>query len=214
MRLLGIAFLVGCGFQSQAAIPDGNSSIDARGPMTTDAEPDAMPGAAFDYGRCPATYRAALPGPSLYRLIRDGHRAWEQSDACNRDLADATHLVILETAAELASIVEFLEATKDGIAHDSLWIGGVQRPSANRPGDSWIGFDGASLLDIWNQGEPNDDGNSAEDDHKEQFAMIQQDHDALDDAAGGISGGALCECDGKRLSADVINTINANRLAN
>jgi hypothetical protein len=173
-----------------------------------------MSGATFDYARCPASYQAALLGPSRYRVLGDGHRAWEQSDTCNLDLPGATHLVILETADELARVAGFLAHANDGIAHNSLWVGGVQRRTTTRPGESWIGFDGAPLLDSWNNGEPNDDGGSGENDHKEQFAMIEHNHDGLADAAGNISGGALCECDGKRLSPDVVATINDNRLPN
>jgi hypothetical protein len=58
------------------------------------------------------------------------------------------------------------------------------------------------------------DGGGTETDHREQFAMLERNHDALSDLPGNTSSGALCECDGKSLLADVIATIEANRLAN
>lgn len=213
MRVIGIVVLAGCGFQSQASAADAvgpGQPIDAQ--VVPDAVPEVDAVASFDYARCPGSYTAALPGPTRYRVLIDGHRAWEQSDACNADLPGATHLVILETAAELHAVEDFLETASAGIARNSLWIGGVQRSTATRPDDAWLGFDGAPLPALWANNEPQD-GGGTENDHREQFAMLEGKHDGLSDLDGNTNSGALCECDGKPLAAEVIGLIEANRLA-
>jgi hypothetical protein len=175
--------------------------------------PDAPTVVGFDYAHCPSSYNAALPGPTRYRLLIDGHRAWEQSDACILDVPGATHLAVLETPDELAAVVAFL-AQSNGIAHDAIWLGGVQRRTALQPAEAWIRFDDSPLqAELWDRNEPND-GGGTETDHLEQFTMLEHDHTALTDVNGSVSSGALCECDGKPLNEDVIATIEANRLAN
>jgi hypothetical protein len=205
MRVFWIGVLAGCGFQSQAAAPDAAS--------TELPEPDAPLVIGFDYARCPASYNAALPGPTRYRLLIDGHRAWEHSDACNLDVPGATHLAVVDTTDELAAMVAFL-AQANGIAHDGIWLGGVQRRTALQPGEAWIGFDDSPLpVELWDRNEPND-GGGTETDHLEQFTMLEHAHTALTDVNGSVNSGALCECDGVPLNADVVATIEANRLAN
>jgi len=215
MRSAWVFLVAGCGFQSQPAELDGVPGVVDASPGTGPADgpdADATPG-PFDYARCPASYtNDDLPGPSRYRLIPDGHRAWEQSDACNGDLSGATHLVILETAAEVSRVAALVDQPRMGIAHSAVWVGGVQRATATQPGAAWLGFDGAPLIDLWDDGEPNDDGHSGEADHREQFAMIEHHNTALEDTDGRIAAGALCECDGHPPPAEVLATIDANRL--
>jgi len=222
MRVVWIILLAGCGFQSQRSLSgDTAQAPDAALPSpapdaTAGGEPDAgaRPTGPFDYARCPATYtNNDLAGPSRYRVITDGHRAWEQSDACNLDLPGATHLVIFETAAELSRAVAFVDHPRTGIAHDAVWVGGVQRPTAAQPRDGWLGFDGAALIDMWQPGDPDDGGNSGEADHLEQFALIDRDSAGLADDDGRLELGAICECDGKSVPAAVLAAIDANRVA-
>jgi hypothetical protein len=198
MQTAWIVFLAGCGFQAQLAAPDATSG--------TSAAPDD----AFTFAECPASYDVALPGPSHYRLIKEGHRAWEQSDACNRDVVGATHLVVVENLQELTDIANFVDSTTAGIAGDAVWIGGVQRPTAATPRDAWYGFDGALLFDGWGAQEPNDHGGD-ESDHEEQFVKIQKTRHYFTDSSGNESDGALCECDGKPPDASAAQPIAGYR---
>lgn len=225
MRVVWSILLAGCGFQSQPAIfmdtsPAADATVLSPGPgpdATVGGSRDAGPGAPtgpFDYARCPVTYtNDDLPGPSRYRVITDGHRAWEQSDACNGDLPGATHLVIFETAAELTRAAAFVDHPRTGLAHNAVWVGGVQRRTAEQPRDGWLGFDGAALIDLWQLGDPDDNGNSGEADHREQFAMIDHHNVALADDDGRLELGAICECDGAAVPAAVLAAIDANRVA-
>lgn len=213
MRTTWIVLVAGCGFQSQAAVPDANPSGDpGDAGELLDAAPDSGGTAVFDHATCPASYNVELPGPTRYRLIVNGHRAWEQSDACNADLPGASHLVIFETVAEAEAVVAFMEPNR-GIARDSIWVGAVQRPTATQPDEQWLGFDGQPLIDVWHDNEPNDFFNN-ESDHQEQFALIERRRDGMIDISGSTNAGALCECDGKPLSQDVLATIDANRRPN
>lgn len=192
MRVFWVAVVAGCGFETPA-------------PLGTKAGVDQ--GAGFDAATCPASYRAALPGPSRYRLITAGAPAWVQSDLCNLDLPGATHLVVLETMPEVVAVSGLVDAT-GGIARNAVWIGGVQEIRALTPRDNWLGFDGQPLIDAWHTGEPND---GSIEDHREQFVQIQLGRRYFTDSAGTDSNGALCECDGKSLPSNVIDAITSNR---
>ena len=188
MRAICIVFIAGCGFHSPAGGADGTS-------------PDADTGGSSTLV-CPASYDVrGLPGPSRYRLIKTGHPAWEQSDACNQDMPGATHLAVIETAKELADIDAYMRPGL-GAEGDSLWIGAVQPPTAISPGDGWIGFDGAPLFNGWGGSEPNDHTDNNETNHEEQFIRVTRTSPKtyfIDDG-GDKSFGALCECDGKPIS--------------
>src|SRR5512140_115676 len=162
MRPFWIVFIVGCGFQSPAGVTDGM-------PPDTDV---ASPGGGSL--QCPSTYNAlGLTGPSLYRLIKIGHPAWEQSDDCNDDQPGSTHLVVIGSPQELADIKKFVVNPALGLIGGRLWIGGVQPKNATSPGDGWLGFDGAPLIDGWLNGEPKD-GGGGENNHLEQFVVMEQ----------------------------------------
>ncbi len=202
MKTAWILLVAGCGFQSPPGMPGETDGSDG-----TATAPDA----SFDYASCPASYNVtALPGPSRYRLIIDGHRAWEQSDACNQDMPVATHLVVIETTQELAAVVAFVKTPGAGIAGNALWIGGVQPKTARFPSDGWLGFDGQRLINGWGVGEPNDKGND-ENNHEEQFVKMQQDKAYFIDTAGTDNIGALCECDGKSIAPTVASVIDSYR---
>ncbi len=193
MRALGIVLIAGCGFQSPAGTTDG-------------ASPD--PGATGSGSlQCPMSYNVALSGSSRYRLIIDGHRAWEQSDACNVDAPAATHLVVIETLQEFADIKAFLLGQSSGLAGDGIWIGAVQRMNATSLRDGWLGFDGADLFNGWGNGEPNDGSDNNENNHEEQFAGMEKNSSSFIDFPGSSSFGALCECDGKPIDPTVANLV-------
>jgi hypothetical protein len=192
-----ILLVAGCGFQSPAAT---NGTGGGEG---TPAAPDA----GFDYASCPANYNVtALPGPSRYRLIASGHRAWEQSDDCNNDAPAATHLVVIETPDELAAVRAFASNPGVGLAGSGLYLGGVQLKTATTPSDAWLGFNGAPLINGWGGGEPNDSGGD-ESNHQEQFVMMAQASGFFVDVGGNETFGALCECDGKPIDPNVANVV-------
>ena len=194
MRVAWIALVAGCGFQSN--VPDVGG---------TGAE---IPDSGFDYALCPTSYNVQLPGPSRYRLIANGHPAWEQSDACNRDLPGATHLVVFETMPELMAVSAFVDDPGTTVARNAIWIGAVQLRTAVLASDGWLRFDGAPLIDGWASGEPND---GTIEDHGEQFAFLGRTLRYLVDLSGGTDNGALCECDGKPVAQNATDAILSNR---
>ena len=200
MRAFWIILIAGCGFHS----PPGTTTDPDAGPDTDN------PGS----GQCPASYDVTkLPGPSHYRLIVDGHRAWEQSDDCNDDLPGSTRLVVIETRKEFDDISAYIK-TGLGTAMDSVWIGAVQLPTAATVDTDWLGFDGAPLFDGWGGSEPNDNNTSNPDEanHEEQFVrMTRTNPPYFIDDSGPKMFGAICECDGKPIAATVPALINGYR---
>jgi len=196
-----LLLVAGCGFQSPAAT---NGTDGGEG---TPAAPDA----GFDDASCPVSYSVtAIPGPSRYRLIVNGGRAWEQSDACNQDLQGATHLVVIDSPPELTAVKAFVQNPGAGLAGNALWIGGVQPITATTPSDGWIGFDGKPLINGWGGGEPNDRGND-ESNHEEQFVKMQPDKAYFIDTAGTDILSALCECDGKPIAPTAASMVDSYR---
>lgn len=172
----------------------------------------AIADAGFDAASCPARYDVALPGPSRYRLIADGHPAWTQSEACAADLPGATHLAVLTMSDEIARVGALVTTPPQPIAGNAVWVGAVQQRTAIRPGDDWLWVDGEPLINGWGGVEPNDRGDG-EADHDEQFVKIEKAKPYLTDTAGGDSNGALCQCDGKPIAASAAAAITANRPA-
>lgn len=204
MRAAWISFIAGCGFQAQIATPDGAGAA------------AAAPDSAFDVAACPASYSTVLSGvsgPSRYRVITSGGKAADQSDACNRDLEGATHLIVLDSMPELVAVAALVDSAPDNaIAHNAVWVGGVQPRTAAQPRDQWLGFDDLPLIDQWAGGEPNDGaGGPGESDHSEQFVMVEHNKHYLTDAANSTTSGALCECDGRPVGAIATTTIASNR---
>jgi len=198
MRVAWIALIAGCGFQSPSADPSMGGT--AGDPVDS----------GYDYALCPPSYNVQLPGPTRYRLIPEGHPAWQQSDACMVDLPSATHLVVLETMAEVMAVSGFVDTTPTTIANNAVWVGGVQERTASLPDFGWLGFDGAPLIPaVWATGEPNDGTN--ESDHSEQFVVLERTRRYLVDRGGSNGYGALCECDGKPIAPGAVAAITANR---
>jgi len=211
MRVAWLLVVVGCGFHSQATVgEDAGAIADAATTAPGDGSSDAA--TPIDLTQCPATYATLLTGQtSRYRLITDGHRAWEQSDACAGDLPGHTHLVVLETKGELTAVSALIDNSHLGISSNAVWVGAVQLATALTPDTSWLGFDDQPLIDAWDHGEPNDAGGT-EIDHREQFARLDVGHNGLADSQGGESRGAVCECDGKPLAVLAATTIDLYRV--
>lgn len=208
MRAAWILFIAGCAFQAQAVPTEGTGGA---GPV---------PDAGFAFASCPATYTTVLPGlpaspePSRYRLIATPGKATDQIAACNGDLQGATHLVVLESMPELIAVAALIDGMPDNaIAHNAVWVGGVQQRSALRPDQSWLGFDDHPLTDQWASGEPNDGGGdiaNTELNHSEQFVVVERGKHYLTDVARDTGSGALCECDGKPVGPMATATIADN----
>lgn len=195
---------------------DGGAGHDAAsGDGDAAVPPDAL--------GCPPGYDVVLPSqPSRYRLITTGARGWEQSDACAGDSQDATHLAVVETHAEIASIGALVDQHRDEISGSAVLVGGVQLNTATDTGESWFGFDGRPLIgNEWYHGngddEPNDsDGMEASGGniHKEQFVSIAVDKSGLNDADGADQTnlkGALCECDGHPMAQNAAAAVDSYR---
>ena len=204
MRAAWIVLLAGCGFESPLAMSPMNDA--------PDTPPDApVDNASFDYKLCPASYNAQLPGPSRYRLITNGHSAWDHSATCNADLPQATHLVVLETMQEFTNVKAFVDGLpNNAIVHNAVWIGGVQPKTVAKPDEGWLAFDGTPLIKAWDTTtrEPND--GSGETDHSEQFVFYEHNRPGLADVPGNTNSAVLCECDGKPVDASVASLINSN----
>lgn len=197
MRVAWIALIAGCGFQAHAPL---------------DEEVSPVPDGGFDVASCPASYGVTLPGSgSRYRLIPDGAPAWMQSDACAADLAGATHLVVLESTAELHGAAALVAAPPAPLAGNAIWVGAVQQTTATLPAAEWLWLDGSAVTGFGGI-EPND--RDGRENQEEQFARIEKGKLYLQDSAGTSNNGALCECDGKPIAPAAAAAITANRQAN
>jgi Lectin C-type domain len=212
MRGVWVALVAGCGFHTAGrAMDTGAGEPEPDAPPPIDAAIDAAIApidGGFDVAQCPASYNAALPGPSRYRLVVEAHEAWEHSDACARDLPGATHLVVLNSQAEQTAVATLVAATVT-LAGEAVWIGAVQLRSAARPNDGWLWLDGTALTTGWTNGEPNDIGNN--ENQEEQFVELEKARPTLNDSGGNVGNGALCECDGKPIAANAAAAIISNR---
>jgi hypothetical protein len=188
MRAFGIILIAGCGFHS---------------PAGTSTDPDA--GGSM----CPVSYSLKIHEPSRYRVINNGHPAWEQSDACNQDTQGATHLAVIETPEELTNVKTLLMTLGPSLDGGGIWIGAVQRMSATSPGDGWLGFDGENLFNGWGGSEPSDGSDNDENDHSEQFVVMEKGAAYFIDISGNSTFGALCECDGKPIAPAVAALVDS-----
>lgn len=164
-------------------------------------------GDAFDVSLCPASYDRALQAGSRYRIVTTFATAWAQFDDCDDDLPGATHLAVLETAAE-QTLVHTAQVSANQYR---WWIGAVQSPLATTTKDMWNWLVGEPIATTaWAANEP-DDLDFSETDHQEQFAVSQQDTTGIVDIGGVTSAGALCECDGRATVAYVRGWVDAYR---
>lgn len=184
MRWLVTAMLAGCGFEGMAA-PIGEVSA-----------PDAP---AL---RCPDSYRGG------YRVLTTAGTAIAHGDACAADAPGATHLAVVNDAAELATLAAAIAALE--LPHNSVWLGGVQASDAQTPDSGWLALDGAPLISAWGGAEPNDSDRD-EDDHREQFARLERGRGYLGDSRVTDGNGAVCECDGQPIAERVRVVIDGYR---
>jgi len=160
-------------------------------------------GRSFQLSDCPANYNVSIASTALtsrYRLITMGAPYWSQEALCAADLPGATHLLIPENVQEMIELSQYIEPIISGLA----WATGVvQSPTAATVSSDWIRFDGVAVDPaIWASGEPDDnDGNEAN--HSSQIGEIdtRPAFQRMYDQTGDTYPVAICECDGKPISA-------------
>jgi hypothetical protein len=195
---------MGCGFHSSPASTGE--------PGAPDAGSGSSAGSGFDVSTCPASY-VSLPGfpaTSRYRVIVSGADADDQSDHCNGDMPDRTHLIVVSSLDEVRAVSGLVDGVAgNAIARNTVWIGGVQQRTAALPDQGWLGFDDRPLINAWERPEPND--GQTEDDHSEQFVELQRGRRYLADVPRNTKNAAICECDGAALGPLAAAAIDTNR---
>jgi len=194
MRVVALLLVTGCADLWNIEYVE---SIDA-GPADASFEPDR---------ECPSDYQLALFAGSRYRITPDSFAAWDDSDDCNDDKVGITHLAVAQTRTELDNLIDALGPTGIG----SWWLGLVQRAGAATPNDGWIWVTGETVDPaLWDgPSEPND-GDGTEN-ATEQFGDIISNVRGLIDYDGSGGKRALCECDGRAMSAEAKTAIELSR---
>jgi hypothetical protein len=198
--LLMIA-LAGCGFRSPGG---GTAAGDAAGDDTAiDAAVDAT---AFDPGTCPPSYDVKLPSfpQAKYRIITSDAVLRSQHTQCT--VAGKSHLIALETAAELAELAVVLGQVASPPTNGWYYVGAVQKPEQDAPGAEWSWLIGGAVLPaLWGiyqmAQQPNDDDGSEDD--TENLAVIDRGQFKLLDVRGTSGYGAVCECDGMSIVPEI-----------
>lgn len=205
MRWAAATLLFACNFTVQPAGssgPDGAADAPGDGDVVgdggldgpADARADAAPppDAAFDPATCPAGYAttiAAAPA-SRYRWIAV-NRTWPaHRQDCEDDLVGATHLVVLDSAAEAQQIAA---------ASSSMYyhVGAAQAPNQASVQAGWTTLTGEPVpASMWHAGQPND-SNGSENDQQDRASVNTLDGPLLQDVEASFSTHAVCECDGK-----------------
>lgn len=200
-----VCIVAGCSFTPGRLAPktDDAAIADARSDVAIDAVPDAPRG--FDAGLdCPTSYDVSIgESSSRYRIITVEANFATQYAACNADLAGATHLASPETDTELTDIRTHLLGT---FALSRKYYLGIVQPSNQATVDAgWIVYSGGPLPpNHWEIGEPEDAGGG--ENNAQNVSSLWVDT-GLTDSGGGVSYGALCECDGIPIAAAALAAI-------
>jgi len=215
LRGIAIAVLASaCGFTPNSASvdahtshPDGHEPIDGPPHVTPpDAKVflDAMTPPAFDPTMCPMGYTnntvTASPN-SRYRIISTLDFYATQYASCRDDHPGWTHLVVLDTVMEATQI-------HAGLGNNSYYVGAVQPQDQATPGTGWLQLTGEAVpTDVWEQGQPNDNGDGDEN-NEQNFTAVDDSSALMNDVAGGYQFLGVCECDGKPIAAAALAAIN------
>jgi hypothetical protein len=125
------------------------------------------------------------------------------------DTPGATHLAVLGDLAETMAIQHLVDTFTLGIAGNATYIGGVQLQNQHTPDTGWLSITGGAMFAAWDHGEPNDaDGTE---NSQEQFVALGVGRAYDVDYAGATALGAVCECDGNRVSNEAAALIDAYR---
>jgi hypothetical protein len=142
---------------ADASVPPIDAGVDAPPPPPVDAAVDAPPPPPVDAGvdapppppdaaapTCPGGYVAVDGLASRYRVVTSQYRRWTGAEADCEDDGAGTHLVVLDSAAELALL--------DARLGETFWVGVSDRVNEG----TWRTVTGVPALLPWNSGEPND----------------------------------------------------------
>lgn len=201
MRALLILLASGCGFNvSSSAVTDAAGSDgprDAAPDARPDAPPDAPPDAAVV---CPGTYDVTVAASTThYRIVSTDGVFSAHHASCNSDVPGATHLAVFDSDAELAQITALANAAPQP-TDMRFYVGAVQLAGQTTTAAGWVQFTGGAVpASLWGPGHPEDSDND-ETDHAQQLAAIDSGF-KMNDVSGGFVYGAICECDGKQISA-------------
>ena len=157
--------------------------------------------------------RPAPPGVLAKKktLIAAERDPWARAlFALQQTTLDATHLVVLDSEAELDGATALVAAPTTALAGNAIWVGAVQQITAALPTADWLWLDGTAVTG-WGGVEPND--RDRQENREEQFARIEKGKLYLQDSAGSGNDSALCECDGKPISQAAAAAITDNRPA-
>ena len=118
---------------ADASVPPIDAGVDAPPPPPDAAAPT-----------CPGGYVAVDGLASRYRVVTSQYRRWTGAEADCEDDGAGTHLVVLDSAAELALL--------DARLGETFWVGVSDRVNEG----TWRTVTGVPALLPWNSGEPND----------------------------------------------------------
>jgi hypothetical protein len=214
LRGIVIAVLASaCGFtpnsasvDAHTAHPDSHDPIDGPAHVTPiDAKvflDAATP--VFDPAMCPAGYSnntvTASPN-SRYRVINQAADFTTQYTACMNDHLGWTHLVVLDTMTEATQI-------HAALAGNPYYVGAVQPLDQATVGTGWLQLTGEAVpSDLWQATQPNDNGDSNE--NNEQNLTAADDNSGLmNDVSGSFQYLGVCECDGKPIASAAQAAVN------
>jgi hypothetical protein len=145
---------------------------------------------------------------SRFRMVATPVSVWAASDDCVDDTTGLSHLAIATSFVKLSTLIEELRARNI----QRWWLGAVQLATATAPADSWYWVTGETVDTArWATPAEPDDSGMGETDHAEQFAVIVKTTEGLVDVAGTTTEQALCECDGRAMSAQAQAAFDATR---
>lgn len=204
MRWLGlVVVLAGCDklFSLEHVDPAADDArvVDTRSIDTlVDVSPDAVE-------PCPTGYGPVANAPNRYRMST-GMQTWDSAaaDCSNDTVTHVTHLVVIDTAAEMAALRPFVNMPPPwmvfvGFARDTIAQGGdptkfTSVTSIPLPYDS----------PLWATGEPD---NNLGPPPEETVVFFRNDKDLTDGPPSVVSLPYICECDGIPAN-QVFHTVN------
>jgi hypothetical protein len=198
-RMLVLIAIAGCSFRSPGGSTAGG---DAQGADDADAIDAAKVDAAgFDPATCPAGYDVKLPSfpRAKYRIITSNAVYQSQYTQCT--VTGTSHLVALETAAEVGELGAALQLVPSP-TNGWFYAGAMQKPGQLTTDVEWSWLIGGAvtpaLWGLFNTLQQPNDADGLEDD-TENFAVIDRAQLKLLDVTGATGYGAVCECDGKAI---------------
>jgi hypothetical protein len=215
--LIAVTLAWGCGFtpsqstsDGPASGPDGHGSgadaatlHDAHAFNDAHVFMDAPAVTPFDPAQCPTDYTnntiTASPN-TRYKILGDMATLKMQSDECNADHPDWTHLVVLDTVLEAQQLHSHMGG-------NFYYVGAVQPAGQATPGAGWLQLTGAAVPDaLWQQFQPNDNGNA--ENNEQNFVAIDDSTGLMNDVNGAYQYQAVCECDGQAITPAALAALN------